>query len=242
MSPTFALGYYSDATLGNTKLLPDSGIAEASIVEQAAYLCNLFFGEFCIAVFASVRMPALLVHIIMVVLGCAKKEMAWIAAWRIVAFMKNLHAIRYGAMCYHPGGAMRKTLPKETDVAHQAISALFFVPLPFPTFIGATLVNFQPETIFLAKSFGIVEVMATKIGLWFPLDIAARSEILFRDVCFPATTTVAITVWDFLSGIVRGMIIHSNVSLLDLLTPQDGSTHRCGNYLRASIIPQECAL
>lgn len=40
----------------------------------------------------------------------------------------------------------------------------------------------------------------------------------------------------------RGMILHSNVSFSDLLTPRDGSTHRRGNYLRASIIPQEYAL
>lgn len=204
-----------------------------------AYLRNLSGGKF----YAWCAFPAclsilrnLIYHVVCV---RAKKEVRGIAAGRVVAAMKHSHSLRNVAMRYFISGAVSTNI--RAVLARHLYSAVtfgFLVALPLPTVIRAKNTNARPQTFRQWLGRLIAKLMTGDESDWFALDMAESLAVLLSQVGFLSATAVAITVRDF----VRGMILHVNSPFLTLTTPQDGSTHRCGNYIPASIIPQEAGI
>jgi hypothetical protein len=55
-------------------------------------------------------------------------------------------------------------------------------------------------------------------------------------------TAMAVSVWNFVRGRVRGMLCHVNSSFQLLTTPPSDSSRCGGNSFPASIVPQEAVL
>lgn len=74
----------------------------------------------------------------------------------------------------------------------------------------------------------------------FAFDQSNRPSVVGDDRGFLAATAMAVTVWDFVGGVVRGMIVHSRFSFQNLLTPPNDSSRCGGNFIGyyQSIIPQ----
>jgi hypothetical protein len=76
------------------------------------------------------------------------------------------------------------------------------------------------------------------VSVGLALDALVFCIRLFRNLGLLPTTTVAVTIGDFVGSVVRGMILHVNSPFSTLTTPRDDSSHRRGNYFTALIIAQ----
>lgn len=77
----------------------------------------------------------------------------------------------------------------------------------------------------------LATIMAVDKAQGFSLDPSFFATCLFNNLGSLSATTVAIAVWDFLRGILRGMIWHVNSPFVTLTTPPDDSTRRGGNFI-----------
>lgn len=167
------------------------------------------------------------VHIPHIVRMGAEKQMIWVGASRIVAFVANLHAFWSRAKMKHPRNAMDCHCP--FVYADLAVSIAIQGANPVPTFIGAVIDDFFPETLFEGDCLSDVMPLQKLNGL--PFYVPAFLVILFCNWGKLTTTTVAVTIGNFLRGHVHGILEHSRFSFQNLLKPQDISRCRCGNSI-----------
>jgi hypothetical protein len=239
MTPSFALQYISHVAGADTVLSGKRRCAFTLSMPQARF-GNLLLCKFRTWVIRPVRMATFFYHICRVVNVRAEKMMCGVAARRVIAFVANKLPIRYGAMRQFVGDAMSQEGLTTTADMDSPVAVRVRAALPFPTIIGAKPMHLQPESVGNGAKSRVVPV---NVAYWLALYMAAPVFVSYCNRCLLSATAVTVTVWDFLGRVVRGMILHSNVSFQDLLTPQDGSTHRCGNFMRfsRSIIAQVSA-
>lgn len=114
-----------------------------------------------------------------------------------------------------------------TSLCHAACSVIFF---SYADRLAATT-HAHAARIGIVARRGFSFLMIPEIANWFSLDLTAPLFGLGGDTRSSSTATVTIAIRDFVRGLGRGMIVHSNVSLLDLLMPPDDSTRRGGNSI-----------
>lgn len=199
-----------------------------------------FYRWMRLATVATVAISAFCQHISNIVRGCAKKQMVRIHAGWIIAFMKYPKVIWYWAVVQFPGMAMRS--PRTAINIYLSISTDIGRTLPFPTLIWAKFIHFLPKafhdrTEVVVSDAPRVVVLDKASGLAFYRVLALVCH--FRNWGQLSTTALAITVWDFL----RGMIHDSNSPFVTLLTPPNGSNRCGGNFMHStrSIIAQVSA-
>lgn len=235
MLPSLAVNDIGNGRRTDIVLLGKGCHGDAALSVTAPYLNNLFVGEFRMWMRFAALLPILGNFVCHVVSTRTKKEMGWIAARRIVARVANDKAIWNWAKCQFVGKAVRNGSLSATTDMDISVAEVARTALPLPTIVGAEYLHLRPEAIFYREKAGIVSVDKPK---WFALDMAASVFVSLGNRGLLTATAVAITV----GNVVRGMILHVNSPFSTLTTPQDDSTHRCGNSLPASIIPQEAGL
>lgn len=135
MLPSFSFDNGIYVSLGDTKLNAEisSFDAKRGQATNFAHVRLLEFGRTLGFAYCSRNNTSpLCVHIGNIVGGCAKKQVRWIAARGIVAFMQNVEAVRNHANVNLPGKAVRES----GYAIHSQLSVTCVIPvaLPFPTF------------------------------------------------------------------------------------------------------------
>lgn len=234
--PGFSSQDAANCRWANTVFFCQVDFREAHSLMSLPYLNYLIGGEFRANTVVSAWLASLLHFILHVVCSRTAKQVRGIATSGIVAMVKNIVANGYCAKVHFIGLTMRAS--SLALKLNEAVAILVFCPLPFPTVIGAAEINTFPE-LFDKGFFRRASGVSLKIPKWFAYYPPKAHRCLFGDVGFLTATAMTVTVWNF----ARGMIVHSNVSLSDLLTPRDDSSRRRGNFMRftRSIIPQVSA-
>lgn len=104
MPPRSANENRVNLVLRNPELFSDPRALPARRNEHI-YFDNVFFRQFCRGIlrpFVSEPLATLSKHIVHVVLVSSRREVPWIAAWRVVAGVQNIHAIWNLAICNLP--------------------------------------------------------------------------------------------------------------------------------------------
>lgn len=217
LSPTEnrAQMFCCDATFGGQFAKQDttSGIT-------ASHICDHGVREPALRVALAVRVSSLLNHIVMVVLVCAKKQVARIDAFGVITMMANAHITCYGTVHQFVSNAVRLT----ALVASQLDLSIAFAikrasPLPATRAQsktnGAVLIDFFPKSLSQrAMRRWLMTANIFTLPTW---------KLWWRNFLTTAT---------FTQNEGRDMITHVNSPFTTLTTPQDGSTHRCGNFVR----------
>lgn len=120
-------------------------------------------------------MTTLLNFIIHIVIMCSKPEMAWVYATRVIAFVKDLKAVRYRAATEHPSHPMRGCCFSKLDFAIAFPGP--FVPKPTCVWTTGLIYSF-PEAFFnwSRKTFIVTSAAARwrSLGIlyarWFCLE------------------------------------------------------------------------
>lgn len=192
---------------------------------------NAILGELGLSQLLAIWLSALCNFVCNILLMRSQKEMGRIDATWIIALMTDLHSVWNLTIMEFIRKTMGAHLPKIITLlkpnGQVAISGFGFCRLPLPTIVRAALVNMFPKTS-LVIAVSISGCVAWKVAV---------ARIIDRLI---ATTHAKF--WGLEMGRDWGMILHVNSPFTTLTTPQDGSTHRCGNYLLAFIIPQGAAL
>jgi len=252
-----------------------SSDAYIGLCKQAAKLAHLGIGvarqtiRFALHLIGRGRaIAAFRDHIIMIVFGCAKKQMSGIHTAWIVAFVQAIKVVGKRAVGQSIREAMRPAhvLP----VPKLAVAMIVGSGKPRPTIIRPALVHFCPKArrrcsslfpfvgvthpvanrltldvtkpriategdwgwlstaahakaggIQWPRRFGQAPIMTIQVAQGFTLDPSPCNTVNLGYLGLLSTTTVAITVRNFLGGIVRGMIVHSN-SLLSAVAQSQG--------------------
>lgn len=234
MFPRQAKKHAPHADAADAILSGKSRHADPAFGETLPRFNHLFLGEFSNANSRSNGLTFfgyLVRHIIGV---CTKKQVVGINAGWVIAMVQNMESIGNWAMCQLP----RNTVSRD-DLAvdlHLPITFAASISLPLPTVIRAENLHLRPEMLCKWRGTAAAGMVSLNEPGWFALNLAAFVCVSCGNAGLFAATTVAITV----GNIVRGMIIHSNVSLLDLLTPPNDSTRCGGNFIGfySFIIPQ----
>ena len=176
-----------------------------------ACLDNLFVSKFGTGMIHTVVVTIFCNLIRHIISMRSEKQMTRVAARRIVAFMANYHFVGDRAVGEFIGNTMRKSrFSGALSDANPAISGFEFGCLPFPAIMRSALVYILPKANF---EWAKVSVMTADKSARFSFNPTASSIIANRYFSFLSATAVAITVWDFICGRVRGMLIHVNLLL-----------------------------
>lgn len=236
MLPCFAPKQCAHDSRGDTIFGSQFSVQHTARSVAATRLYDLLLGKFGGRMVFAMIMATLRYLVGNVVCMCSGKKMRWVTARRIVTLMTNYGFAGDWAIGQFVSNAVRQKSGAALFAnAYPAIAKIALGTLPFPTVNRPKRLNLQPKAFSEWLKSGVVSVDVVQ---WLALDPSATLIGCVSYARFLSATTAAITVWDF----VRGMILHVNSPFLTLTTPQDGSTHRCGNYLPVSIIPQEAAL
>lgn len=166
-------------------------------------------------------------HIFHVVSLRTQKQMARVNARGIVALMKNMQSVKDRAIVQFP----TKVTCKPSLVTNAKTGAPFSAATrPFPTIIKAALVYLLPETF----SIVFLGIMAVNKTHRLAFNSILRSIRFNGNCCQLTATTVAITVWDFL----RGMIHDVTRSFRRLTMPRDTCNVAVALLLVVLIIPK----
>lgn len=144
-------------------------------------------------------------HIRCVIGMCADKVMRWIATRWIVTAVADQHAFWNGAVCQFVSNAVGQK--RLTAFANVNTSVAINVPatLPFPALVWAKYLHLCPKAFRKRAKTGIVPVnKANRLTFY----MAAPVFVPCRDAGLFATTTLAITVRDFVRG---NMGLHRNL-------------------------------
>ena len=139
---------------------------------------NLLSCELSVSVFLARKTAALPCGISMVLGIRSKKQVVWVAAWRVIAMMAQSHSIWDFSSVKHPcrmGGASVFTLMRKP--ANYAVAILIFTSRPLPT--SVSLIGVPIES--LLKSHFSVSTLTAAIRL------RASTQILPNGVKFCAT-------------------------------------------------------
>jgi hypothetical protein len=211
MGPLPAMHDAVNVALPYAKFLAERGLRFA-LRGAPAYLSNLFSSKFGLWISFAMSVRAVVstfgVSIGVVFCKCTEPKMIRIHAQSIVsagAIVEYTCAVGDRAKVNLPGEAMSvQGMPSRTK---PAITIRRRESLPNPTFVNRTRGDVLPKT-FLCWYEATIPMPLDKTTR-SPLDVPAPGVCLFDDVGFLPTTAVAITVWDF----VRGMICHVNTFL-----------------------------
>lgn len=158
-------------------------------------------------------MPSFFNHIVRVVLWSTKKKMCRVYTSGIVATMTNKHAFGNRAIMKFIGDTMGKGSRIRTH-SNKTISLFAARTCPEPTSIS--FVNFDPKS-FRQWFIGLMtwfaaSVMTVNKSSRLAFNISFFAICKSRNRCGQSTTAFA----EFYRGLVRGMIVHSKFSLLEL--------------------------
>lgn len=227
MFPSYTVYHFEDCRYRNAELF---GYVFASRTARAklADLPDSIGGKFCLRVPFPLAASTLICHIFHVLFVSIYKDMVGIAARWIVAFVTRLLTVWDWAMFQLVSEAVSK---------NSALAAIFFaayyeytIPIsefsgiPQPTLIGAANINFFPESFSDGAARSEIVMVALDEAEGLPFDISFLGIALPRDRRKPSATTFAITIRDFLRGIIG---VHGNSPFLCLIRERFTVAARC---------------
>lgn len=206
MLPGKTPNYGTNILFGDAKLLrniPVSPFLRCLGTNRAyAILCQFRFA----AIFTYGTIVAAFITAINHIFGtCAQKQVIGITAGWVIAFVANFQRPWRDARCKFVGYAtslMLLAIQPETTIAAPRPCRV-----PLPAFIGSAYVNLFPKARHEIAARG----MTSNKTQWFAFDDAELAMRSWRESSFFATTTVAITVRDFVRGIIG---VHKNLHFL----------------------------
>jgi hypothetical protein len=83
----------------------------------------------------------------------AKKQMAWVATWRIVAMMQHAFIAFPGRMCEFVGNTVRKA--GLSAPSNSAVTQDRSVSSPLPTFMRTKTVHFSPKALIILHAISL---------------------------------------------------------------------------------------
>lgn len=146
-------------------------------------------------------------HVLRIVEVCSEKQMSRVDAGRIITFMANQHAHRDWAAGELVCKPMREGI--FGPISKFAVTIGASVAKPKPALRLFLAINQCPKVLF---GWMLAKAMPAKEIARFALDPSISLVVRWRDFGFSTATAVAITV----GNVVRGMIVHSKFSLLEL--------------------------
>lgn len=241
MPPSRTVKHIPHADTANAIPPCETRYAHPAFCKTPSRLNNLIFSKFCVWVIHSAIL-AILGNLVCRVVGiCPQEDVRWITARWIVALVAAQHTYWDFAIRQYPCDAVgRDSLVDEPKLP---VPFAVCVPLPFPAIIGAKHLHLRPKMFFWRGCAAKSSVMGVYKLNWLPLDMAALILVSGCNRGIPTASALTLPVRmaqtvfrypgrvileivreiSFILGRVRGMILHSNVSLLDLLTPRDAS-------------------
>lgn len=148
-------------------------------------------------------------HVLHIVSMSSGEKMLGITAFWIVALMARLQAFAQRPVVQFVGKAMSVYPSFWAVKLHDAIAAVLGIARPLPTIVWATLIDTLPKVflagggvIVWAKSFSGRRAMSGDVVEWLSLHPTASRSVDFGNCSFLSTTTVTITIGDFLRGII----------------------------------------
>ncbi len=207
MPPCLAAQHVTHAAVTNAIFPGKICHGYAALIVAFSHFYNLLVGEFCVRMIFP-PLVALLGYFIRHVIGArTQKMMRWITTWWVVAMMADHKVVWNWAIRQFVRDAMsQKRLAAGTDV-DSSIAHWVCASLPVPAIIGAENVDMRPESIGNGPKAGIVSMNKPQ---WLTFYMAASVFIPFRYASLLPASAVAISVWNFFWGFVRGMITHVN--------------------------------
>ncbi len=183
--------------------------------------CNKFTTVF-IAAFWWIRSP--FVGFVSMIFGkCPQKEMIWVNAYRIVAFVANIQSIRYRTVMNLITEAMRGDALSIN--INFSIAITFLGCLPFPAITRITDRDFFPETSCwgLGSSASILVTIDKFTRFTFLQSVAYA--IVLNNISLFSASAMAVSIGDFLRGCFCGMIGHV-ISSFQLVNVPGMLSHR----------------
>jgi hypothetical protein len=219
MSPCKALKRILHGDTVDAILSGESRYADSTFSKALPCLNNLLFIKFCQWNFHSVWLSFFGYFVCYIVSIRTNEEVVGIHTRRIVAFMKNLQAIRDWAMRQYPRdtvGSDRLIVKSSLPVTLEACA-----PLPFPTIIWAKHLYLRPEMFRNGWRAATASMMSVNKAFWLTLNVTVLVFIPCRNRCYLSTATFAITVGNFIRGIIEG---HGNSPFLCLIQGRGANT------------------
>ena len=145
MLPVNAKYNMLNATAANTEHAGQLVLTKFIRGIKLPYFMDLFIGKFGVAILFSMNLTLapFFYHIQRIVPSRSQKQVGWITARRIVAFMTNIKPIRDFPICYYPCHAMR--LNAFAIKTKTAVPVMGKWPRVFPAFIWATALYPSPK-------------------------------------------------------------------------------------------------
>ena len=199
MLPSITTNDAGDHRSVDTILDGEGFVSNRFALVPPAYLRNLSFGKLCISrTVISWALAGFLYHIRAIFGWRTKEKMRNPNAPRVVAMMTNFQAMRDWAVLQLPSVAMRQCSfpvnPEPTVAAN--LSSTF----PLPTSVRSVLVDFFPETLDRGTDNSVPQNEAQR----FASNPAKSLTCLGRKWSVLTATALAVTVWDFVRGIIEG--------------------------------------
>jgi len=225
MLPSLATDDVANMVLGDSKPFAYLPLRN-SLCSKSADFAYLRFGKFrAMVVNPASTCPSLspLPNLVGIVIGISPQEkMMGIHAGRIVAVMANEQTFRNWAIVKFPGDTMRNKMRAVlASFIDNSIVADAAGPLPFPTIIERASRDMSPETLRDGDGCSFKQPstsdMSNNVAVWFPFNGSELRGCFLGYVGFLSATAAAVTWFNFLRGVVRGMIVHSNSLLCRLL-------------------------
>lgn len=203
------MNYTCDTGRSNTIHFRQCSLAVATCRVFLAYLLDLGYRELGVAMRLSVAVivASLRDHVMHIVCGCTDKQMCRINASRVIAPMADKQAIWNRPIMQFPAKSMGKKI-LIAPYAKMPIALYEFCRLPLPAFIGAAFIDLAPKTLG-SGTWGFAVVAGYEV-IRFSTSRAATLITVLRDACFLSTTTMAITVRDFVRGMIHDVVSASN--------------------------------
>lgn len=133
-------------------------------------------------------MTALGYHVLDIVIPSPKEQVTRVDAWRVIATMKNAHAVRDRAMRQLPRKAMRQV--NDPTGIETPIAEIVNAGRPFPAIVRLAASHFGPETI-LARGLDDAGIVADDPRGRLAGNQATGSRCDYGNGCFGATTAMA---------------------------------------------------
>ena len=158
------------------------------------------------------------IHVGDVVYSRSEEKMCWIHTDWVIADMAYKKAIGDGAKMNLPRYTVSRDIRgiRVNAASKPSVAAGRRRALPFPALFSRGWINVIPET-FVKRNVGAVNIgMPRDVLVRFSLDVSSFGVIPGRKAGFFTTTAVAITVGNFLRGVLRGMLAHVESLLIEV--------------------------
>ena len=216
MRPMFFVDNRSNGATTNSIYLSNVYLSHAVSI-QLANAWNILLNQFRLSMPLTLGLifASFVKHVINIILNGSEKEMIGITARSYVALVETTESVWYGSILQFPCNAMGKFAC--SVFAYSSVPMPIFVCTPKPTLVRFAFVDLGPESFFEWAA----TLVSTDKSKWLILDVLILCAILGRKIGLLSTSTVAVSMWDFVSGIVRGMITHDVGSYLANVLPTD---------------------